>query len=383
MQTNDQILSLDEQLLTERLKNKIIHAIGDSSIPLSKYIELALYEKDDGYYTNLLHKFGKQGDFVTAPVVSGLFALCIAQQVHELWNYIPKRILEIGAGNGQLMLDLLLVMGNEIERYYILELSANLIRLQQQRLQSVAPQLVSKVVWLDKLPTGFDGVILANEVLDAQPSESIEWSDGEIKQRCVTVDDRGNLVYTQQALNSPELNSIAKMINVSHANYISEINLNNRGFVKSLADTLNKGFILLIDYGYSEKEYYSPERSQGTIRGFFRHQLLEDILIYPGLIDITSSVDFTAVANTAIENKLDFIGYTNQAGFLLNCGLMDIIASQREAVSELQYLKLTNQVNYLTSPNEMGEVFKAIGFSKGIDLDEWLGFRNHDRSYTL
>lgn len=380
---NNIILSADEQSLTDILKSKIIKLIGNGSIPVSKYIETALYEKDYGYYNNLLHKFGHEGDFVTAPVMSGLFASCLEIQLRELWKYLPKKVLEIGAGNGQLMIDLLLLMEDEIERYYILELSANLIYVQEQRLQSIAPHLLTKVVWLDALPENFDGVIIANEVLDAQPPEVIIWENNSIYEQHVTVDANKDFVYTNIPIKPGFLLETAKSLPVKSEKYKSEINLNNRGFMKSLAESLNQGCILLIDYGYPENEYYSLNRSNGSLRGFFRHQLLDDILQFPGLIDITTSVDFTCIANIAIENHLDFIGYTTQAGFLLNCGLLDIVNMQRDMATDAQYKKLTSQVDFLTSPNQMGEVFKAIGFSKGIELKDWIGFSQHDRSYTL
>jgi SAM-dependent MidA family methyltransferase len=375
----------DEQRLTDSLKNKIIKKIGEGSISVSQYMELALYEKDDGYYNNLLYKFGRAGDFITAPMVSKVFSECIAKQLRELLVHMPnsRHVLEIGAGNGQMMLDLLNELGNDISCYYVLELSANLINVQKERISLTAPHLLNKITWLSVLPNDFKGIILANEVLDAQPCDVLVWDSGTISERLVTVDANNNLVYCDGLVKSSELLALAQKLSPNPDYYISEISLNNRGFIRYLAQNLSEGFILLIDYGHSEREYYSSAKSHGTLRGFFRHQMLDDILIYPGLIDITASVDFTAVATTAIDNGLDFIGYTTQASFLLNCGLMDMVDNRHQNLTDVEYLKLANQVNYLTSPNEMGEVFKVIGFSRGINVDEWLGFRYNDRSYTL
>jgi SAM-dependent MidA family methyltransferase len=375
----------EELILTNSLKQKIIDKIGRDSISVSQYMELALYEKDYGYYNNLIHKFGEAGDFITAPMVSKVFSECIAKQLKELLGHIPnnRNILEIGAGNGQMMLDLLKLLENEINCYFVLELSANLISLQKSFISEKAPHLLTKIVWLNSLPTNFDGVILANEVLDAQPCDVIVWDNGKINERVISVDSNNNLVYKEVQLQSPELLDIAKKINLNADYYTSEISLNNRGFIKSLAQSLSSGFILLIDYGHSESEYYSLAKAKGTLRGFFRHQLLDDILVYPGLIDITTSVDFTSIATTAIDNGLDFIGYTTQAGFLLNCGMMEMLNSWHQKLGDTEYLRLTSQVNYLTSPNEMGEVFKVIGFSRGIDVAHWIGFTSNDRSYTL
>ena len=309
----DEILSPEEVQLSNRLYQKIATEIRQQgSIPTSRYIELALYDGQDGYYNNLLHKFGHNGDFITSPNISNLFAL-----------------------------------------------------------------------WLDCLPTDFEGVILANEVLDAQPCEVIMWENNKIYQQMVALSKYNDFIYTADNIGSQELLDLASSIEIKSDKYISEINLNNRGFVKSLSQTLKQGTILLIDYGYSTNEYYSLERNQGTLRGFFRHHLLDNILCYPGLIDITSNVDFSAIAVTAINNQLDFIGYTTQANFLLNCGLVEIMHQNHGILTNADYLKLSNQVNYLTAPDSMGEIFKVIGFSKNMNFINWLGFSNFDRSHSL
>lgn len=380
-------LSSEELELSTRLKDKIksyIQVYG-GQIPVSKYMELALYDIQDGYYTNLLHKFGRQGDFVTAPLISDLFASCVSRQLQELWQIDNEsnNILEIGAGNGQLMLDLLGELAHEINHYYILELSPNLIELQRQKLKEKLPQFMHKVIWLDTLPIAFSGVILANEVLDAQPCEVIKWNGSEIKQQMIGLDANDNFVYTSADITSPDLLAIAKSISIQREVYTSEVNLNNRGFIKALAESLDTGFIILLDYGYAESEYYAPEKNIGTLRSFFRQHQLDDILFAPGLIDITANVDFTAVATTGINNGLDLIGYTTQANFLLNCGLLEIVAAKRDSLSTVELHQLNTQVNYLTSPNEMGNIFKVIGFSKNIDFADWLGFKYNDRTHTL
>ena len=379
-------LTSEESKLTERLKKYITQYIAGhgGQISVSKYMELALYSSPDGYYTNLLHKFGREGDFITAPLVSKLFATCLSRQLHELFS-IQKcnSILEIGAGNGQLMLDLLAELSNEIEFYYVLELSPNLAKFQKDRLQSKFPHLEKKVKWLDNLPTNFNGVILANEILDAQPCEVIQWDNKQIKQQMVTVDIDGNFIYTSSNITNPQLQNLAAAINIQREVYTSEINLINRGFIKSLAETLHTGHIILVDYGYGESEYYAPEKNNGTLRSFFRQHQLDDIFYAPGLIDITANVDFTAVATTGIDNGLDLIGYTTQGNFLLNCGLLEIMQLKYENVSNLERHKLNTQLDYLTSPNEMGNIFKVIGFSKNIDFANWLGFSYNDRTHTL
>ncbi len=378
-------LSVEESELTNTLKHLIIEEINQAhAIQFSRFMELALYHPQYGYYNNLLHKFGKFGDFVTAPLVSNLFAVCLSKQVKELWQQIKHQntVLEIGAGNGQLMLDMLKNIGDELDYYYILELSSSLTILQQDLLKTELPHMVDKVKWLNELPSNFDGVIIANEVLDAQPCELF----------CVKNDiyylknigyDGSSFVYLDEKINETNTSTLVESIRQLpkiNSNYTSEINMISRAFINSLADCLNTGCIILIDYGYGEDEYYNLKHSNGTLRGFFRQHLLNDVLNYTGLIDITSSVDFTAVAQTAISAGLDIIDYTSQANFLINCGIVEHINNVKNTSD---YLKLTNQINRLTSPNEMGEIFKVIGLSKNLDFCDWLGFKNHSLTHLL
>jgi len=384
--------------LSSKLSAKIIQAINqlDGVIPFSQYMQLALYDPELGYYTNLLHKFGRAGDFITASGISNLFGKCLARQILELYKYgVLPNILEFDAGNGQLMLDILHEIGGKLERYYVLELSANLIQLQKQLVQEAYPQFFTKVVWLDQLPQSFCGVILANEVLDAQPCELIAWQDDKIYQRGVSYHDVSasdelestpnyTQFYYQNYPISEQLQEIASALPINHPEHISEINLCNRGFIKTLAHMLDQGCILLIDYGYSESEYYNEERVNGTLRGFFHQHQLDNVLGYPGVCDITTSVDFSAITNTAINNQLDFIGYTTQANFLFNCGILDYVAQAQIGLNSVELIDLNNQVKRLTLPSpEMGEVFKVIGFSKRIEFDNWLGFTSGDMSHTL
>lgn len=380
----------EEQLeLSQSLQSKIIAKLDECGgrISFAEFMELALYEPELGYYNNSFPKFGKGGDFVTAPTASPLFAKTIGQQLTQLFhNGVKNNLLEIGAGNGQLMLDLLRELGQCIAKYYIFELSPILAEQQKSRLRQHLPHCIEKVVWLDELPVKFDGVILANEVLDAAPCEQVVWHSGNILSRYVKYENNKFVYYELDA--NKKLFEIANKLPITkelatkYANvaYISEISLNNRAFVQTLAKVLHQGCILIIDYGYAESEYYSINRNHGTIRGFLKQHQLDDVLCYPGLIDITASVDFTAVAVAAIDSGLDLVGYTTQANFLLNCGMLNLL---EQSTRDSQYLMQTNQVNYLTSPNEMGDMFKVIGLSKNIEFVDWMGFSVGEKSYTL
>ena len=396
-------LTPDELELSAVLRQKIVTAIDANrgAIRFSEYMQMALYDPDYGYYNNLLHKFGTQGDFITSPTLSILFGQTLAKQISELFAHIPQtNILEIGAGDGSLMRTLLSALEDQVAHYYILEVSANLINHQKQQLQEQYPHLLAKVTWLTAIPSGFVGVVIANEVLDAQPCELIHWKDDKIYVRMVGIKNN-ELVYLDTVLDSglrrnddtldsglrrnddTTLAEIVHKLPIHTQPYTSEINLNNRGFIASLADHIDTGAVLFIDYGYGEAEYYASKKNHGTLRGFFRHHLLDDVLVYPGLIDITTSVDFSAIATTAIAQNLDFIGYTTQANFLLNCGIVDILAQSNHPVDSIEYISLSQQLNQLTSPNHLGDAFKVMGLAKNMHHSNWRGFQSGDKSYLL
>ncbi|MCC2625416.1 MAG: hypothetical protein K0R14_1289 [Burkholderiales bacterium] len=368
--------------LTEALSKIIQDEIGETYISFSKYMSLALYHPQYGYYNNLLYKFGSSGDFITAPLVSELFAVGLSRQIKEIFKRnVVKNILEFGAGNGQLMLDILANTKDEIKHYYILELSTSLVQVQKERLLKEKPEFKDRVSWLTELPKKFDGVIIGNEVLDAIPCDVVHWQNGKIYSKVVSF-NADKFVFTDIKADE-NTQEVCKNIRQTTNNYTSEISLERMGFIKSLSEMLHTGVIILIDYGYGESEFYLPTRVQGTLRGFFRQHLLDDVLMYPGLIDITSSVDFTAIAKTAIDNNLELLGYTTQSSFLINCGIIQELEKRHKKCTDSEYLQLTNQLNRLISPNQMGEAFKVIAFSKNLDNVDYLGFSGNDRSYTL
>lgn len=378
-------LSPEEHQLTQKLQSIINHEIEQSGgvISFARYMELALYYPSLGYYSNPLFKFGARGDFVTAPLISDLFGQLIAQQISELFSFgLDANILEFGAGNGKLACDILITLGSQIEHYYILELSADLALWQRAMIAEKCPQYLSKVLWLESLPVSFNGVMLANEVLDAQPCNLVSVNNQEISELGVGYSPKSGYFYRDYCVSSPAVNVIQKL-NLPYLDYQTEVNLSSRGFIRTLAESLERGAILLIDYGYGASEYYHPQKNRGTLRGFYRQQVLDSVLHYPGICDITASVDWSSIVITALDSQLEFIGYTTQANFLLNCGLTKQMQQLKSELSEPEYLQVSNQINKLVSPNEMGESFKVCGFSKNIKQDEWLGFTSGDRSYSL
>jgi SAM-dependent MidA family methyltransferase len=351
-------------------------------IPFSRFMELALYAPGLGYYTAGAHKFGEAGDFVTAPELSPLFGRTLARQAAEIMAASAPHILELGAGSGKLAVD---VMG-ELERmdalpqsYSILEVSADLRERQRTLLHERLPHLAARMQWLDALPEKIDGAVIGNEVLDALPVHLVHWSDGRILERGVASTDHG-FAWDERLPENDALLALAQNIHVPD-NYLSEISPTARGLVASLCERIGQGAMLFIDYGFGAREYYHPQRTRGTLMCHYRHHAHDDPFYLPGLQDITAHVDFTAVAEAAIDAGAHLLGYVTQAHFLINCGIVDFLAeSDPEQLRD--YLPLSAQLQKLTSPAEMGELFKVIALGKGLDAP-LRGFMSGDLSRSL
>jgi SAM-dependent MidA family methyltransferase len=370
--------------LSHRLQTELRRIIAKRGgwIPFSLYMESALYAHGLGYYTAGSHKLGAAGDFVTAPEMTTLFGAALAVQVAELLPQTAGTVYEFGAGSGRLAVDVL----RELERldalpacYAIIDLSPDLIERQRATLTKELPHLLNRVEWLSTLPDRMDGIILGNEVLDAMPCELVHWTPTPML-RGVAVGDNG-FVWQDRPITDPALLERANALDIESDDYLSEINLNNLAFIHTLAGRLTRGAILLLDYGFPQSEYYHHQRSMGTLIGHYRHHTVDDPFYMPGLMDLTCHVDFTAVAQAGIDAGLDLIGYTPQAQLLINCGITDIL--QRLDPNDIRaWAPQAGAVQKLLSPAEMGELFKAIGFGKGVSI-EWKGFINGDRCHTL
>jgi SAM-dependent MidA family methyltransferase len=325
-------------------------------IPFADYMRLALYAPGLGYYSAGASKFGASGDFVTAPEISSLFGKTLARLVKAWLDTNPDTdVLELGAGSGKLAFDLLSELEIKPKTYFILEVSADLRKRQEERLKGLP------VVWLDSLPEHFEGLILGNEVLDAVPCDLVRWEKDSIFERGVCIDEE-KLSWEDKAMTSGPLHDAAKAIHVP-AGYVSEIQLQARSLVSQLSAILKRGMLLFFDYGFGRGEYYHPDRNRGTLMCHYRHHAHDDPFFLPGLQDITTHVDFTAIAEAAIDSGMEFVGYTNQAHFLINCGITEILGrvSPTDAAS---YLPLSSELQKLVSPAEMGELFKVIAFSR-------------------
>jgi len=353
-------------------------------ITFARYMELALYAPGLGYYSGGAHKFGGAGDFVTAPEISALFGQTLARPIAEMLEQTRGDILELGAGSGKLALDLLLALeqsGALPPRYFILEVSADLQQRQRDLLQQHAPHLLPRVTWLARLPQKFSGVILANEVLDALPVHLVVWRQGKIFERGVVTAPEG-FAWEDKPLRAGALWDAAQKMSpeARQSAYLSEINLAANALISSLAEMLLEGAMLIIDYGFGQREFYHPQRDRGTLMCHYRHRAHDNPFYLPGLQDITSHVDFSAVAEAAQAGGLNLLGYTTQAHFLINCGITEILA-KTSPENPRDYLPLANQLQKLVSPAEMGELFKVIAFGKGVE--QMLGFSGGDKSRLL
>lgn len=352
------------------LKQRIIQAIHASptqSISFYDYMNLALYAPQLGYYVAGKECVGVQGDFITAPELSELFSMGIAQHCLDfLQDHPTSTVLELGAGSGKMVATLLRYWQEAHalpQHYCILEPSPSLQARQRETLYAQVPDLINRVTWLTRLPeTGFNGIILGNEVLDAMPVELITCEQEVFKQVHITVEN-DQLVWTTQTLPT-NLQVLVNQLPLPTINgYTTEINPQLNAWINTMGNLLNQGFLLIIDYGYPQIEYYHPDRQQGTLQCFYRHHVHDNPLINVGLQDITASVDFDALAQAALQANFKTADWTNQANFLIQNGLEQHFQQLLLQNPNQQYA-LAQQIRVLTLPAEMGERFKVFRADK-------------------
>lgn len=372
----------------------------EHNIPFDQFMQLALYAPGDGYYSSGLQKFGPEGDFVTAPELTPLFGKALANQCQQIISALDTSdILEYGAGSGQLCIDILTRLDelNALpEHYYILEVSASLRHRQQERIQQHIPTLAARVQWLDQWPTtAFSGVIIANEVLDAMPvnrfmlteqgileSHISQDTHSQLKEEFKPCQNQRLLAYIKESLkfmdpaDDPSNKSWRRDVEM---HYQSEVNLYLDDWVANNYKILHQGAMFLIDYGFPRHEYYHPDRNQGTIMCHYRHKAHPNPLLHPGEQDITAHVDFTHVAEAGQQAGFHVAGYTNQASFLLANDLLSFIDNY---TTEKEQFNAKQAIKQLTHPSEMGELFKVIALTKGLDIP-LKGFMLQDKRASL
>jgi SAM-dependent MidA family methyltransferase len=340
-------------------------------ISFARYMELVLHEPGLGYYAGGARKLGAGGDFTTAPELSPLFGRTLARQVAEVLRP-GEPVLEFGAGSGALAEALL----RELDcPYLILETSAELRERQQARLGSRAR-------WIDHLPPQFHGVMIANEVVDAMPVHALAWTRTGVQERGVCANE-GQLAWSERPATGAVL-AAAQSLPVElppSGRYESELALFARAWMRSLGRFLKRGAILVIDYGFPAREYFHPQRSMGTLACHYRHRVHGDPFFLPGLQDVTAHVDFSALADAALDAGLEVLGYTGQAQFLVNCGITDLLL-QENPDDPRRYAPAAAGAQVLLSPTEMGELFKVLAVGRGIE-QPLRGFSSGDRSHAL
>ena len=345
-------------------------------LPFDRFMAMALYAPGLGYYASHGRKFGTLpqwgSDFVTAPELSPLFGRALARQLAQALQASGTReVWEFGAGSGALaaqLLDALAALGKAVERYTIVDLSGTLRERQRERLAAFG----DRVRWVDELPEQIAGVIVGNEVLDAMPVQLLHFDGTQWFERGVVAQGEGFAWSDRPTALKPPFDGMFA------SGTVTEIHPQAEAFIATLAERLTRGAAFFIDYGFPEAEYYHPQRDGGTLMCHKAHMADTDPLVDIGLKDITAHVNFTGIALAAQNAGLDVLGYTTQAHFLINCGVM--------LMFEGSDLHTVANAQKLLTEHEMGELFKVIGFAKGCDAAfnaEPLGFSGGDRTHTL
>ena len=375
----------NELQLSESLKTKIIQSIDAAGgwISFNHFMEFALYDPDFGYYSGSLRKFGEKGDFVTAPEISSFFAKSLCIQFKEIFQSLDRNIIEIGAGSGKFALEAiqsLEVNSENINHYFILEISHSLRKQQYDLLiENLPSNLFSKVKWIDEIPQKYEGLIFCNELLDAFPIDLIKKNLGSYFQKGVGVENgafiwKDKLIDDLSAYHQINLESLPDNYLIEHSTHIKD-------WINKINQSLTKGILLIIDYGFNDKEYFHDQRSQGTLMCHFKHHAHDNPLIHVGIQDITSHVNFSYVATEASKLGLHTKGFISQANFLINCGILDLLGKVNIEDQAL-YMKSVSEIQKLLSPTEMGDLFKVMVIEKNIDID-FIGLKNNNKATKL
>jgi SAM-dependent MidA family methyltransferase len=363
---------LDERSVSAPLARLIGAAIDRAGgwIPFSRFMALALYAPGLGYYASGRPIVGRMpaggSDFVTAPELSPLFARALANQLAQALEASGSdELWEFGAGSGALAAGLLSALGERVRRYSVVEVSAPL----RERQRAATQAFGDRMRWLDALPAALDGVVVANEVLDAMPVDLIHFDGSAWQARGVARGPAASFAWADRPTDArPPVDAAFP------PGATTELHLQAQAFVATLADRLGRGAIFLVDYGFPEHEYYHPQRSGGTLMCHRAHRADTDPLVDVGLKDITAHLDFSALALAGQDAGLDVIGYASQASFLLDCGLGELLAAADPATRS-DALKLVHE-------HEMGELFKVLAFAKGVSFAP-IGFVSGDRRHRL
>lgn len=365
-------MSQSLQHTQQALWQHITDAIEENNgISFAEFMGKALYQPGLGYYSAGLKKFGKAGDFITAVELGSLFADTLAEQFGEVLQQVDNPVvLELGAGSGRFCADILTALAakNKPElipnHYYILEVSGDLKQQQQERIAQLPDALKQCVTWLDAPPTeAFNGVIFANEVLDALPVEVFQYQNNAFQRLMLKLENNQLVEHWQPFPADLQQQLETKKLSLANG-YRSEFIPNLNDWIMTITNSLNKGMVLFIDYGYGRPIYYHPERHTGTIVCHQRHQANFNPYHDVGLQDITAFVDFTAVAEGLKAAGNNVVGFNNQADLLMALGIEKKLDAEGDFSD---YYAQASELKQLLLPTEMGERFKCIAALKNMD----------------
>ncbi|MBM3360628.1 MAG: class I SAM-dependent methyltransferase [Betaproteobacteria bacterium] len=375
----------NEIQISEQLKIKIMQSIQSNHgwISFDRYMEHALYDPELGYYTGTLRKFGEKGDFITASDISSFFAKTLCIQFKEIFQSVARSIIEIGAGSGEFALQVIQSLrsdNEDINHYFILEISHSLRRQQYELLINHLPsQLFSKIQWIEEIPKEYEGIIFCNEFFDALPVDLIKKESGKYYQKGVGVE---NDFFVWKDKPIEDISSYDQAIFEDLPdNYLIEHPLHIKNWLNKMTQSLSKGIVLIIDYGFNQTEYFHEQRSQGTLMCHFKHYAHDNPLIQIGIQDITTHINFSYVAREASKLGLNITGYISQANFLINCGILNLLETVNLEDRAL-YIKSVSEVQKLLSPSEMGDLFKVMTLEKNMDID-LLGLKQNNKVTRL
>ena len=382
---------------TELLSQKIMAEIASNGgwIPFSRYMDMALYEPGMGYYSAGAHKLGAGGDFTTAPELSPLFGAAIVETLLPILEGLqaqglPTQILEFGAGTGKLAKSILTRLHDldfSLDRYDIIEISPDLAQRQEELLQRLSKELnlSTQLHWLGSLPNNFKGIILANEVIDAIPCDAIIFQNGFWYWQGVSIID-GKLAWAAGKPVEQDLLPEGLLAGNFSEGYVTELHAPANAWMQQVAKHLDTGLFLTFDYGFPESEYYHAQRLEGTLMAHHRHHAIQDPFHLPGLCDLTTHVEWSQIARSALSEGVDDVYLSNQASYLLDAGIGDIALEIGDPSNPEAFLPISNALQKLLSEAEMGELFKVFAFSKKLQdvlpdrtLEDLPGLRGRNR----
>jgi len=368
----------DQLAQSQQLVDKIIQQIDQNGpMPFDAFMSMALYNPQYGYYQQK-NPFNREGDFITSAHCGPWFSQMLAKQIEQVAKHLPSyNLCEIGAGDGTMALNTLLSLASSDalpDHYFIIEKSTRLQQVQKDCFKQ-SPHLLKKITWLEQLPDDFTGIIFANEVLDAMPFKQFKKLDSPNYVELFVSHNDGQLIESWQPTQQ-QLPPWVGELNLE-AGHVFEINLHTHDWLLNFYKQSKQAILLLIDYGCEESAYFSRSKT-GYARAFYKHHVHGNCLLWPGLQDITTHVNFTATAQAAFDIGWSIEGYTSQANFLMDCGIQH---TELPAYDSPQGIEARAQIKQLMLPQDMGEMFKVLALSKHCDLD-LIGFQN-EFSYKL